>query len=67
MIRRVKIMDPFTFGMVSTGALGGGLLLVTTLEKRGVQINDTAIKIVMEIVKAGGLLYLIKHIWTLFM
>lgn len=60
-------MDVFTFGMVAVGAMGGSLLVITTLEKYGFTINNTAISVVLEMAKAGGLLYLIEHISKLFL
>ncbi len=60
-------MDPITFGMVAISSFGGGLLVISALEKMGFAINETMIKIAMEVIKAGGLLYLIQHISKLFL
>lgn len=60
-------MDVFTFGMVATGIAGGSLFLVSILSKIGIKINETAITVVLELMKAGGLLYLIEHISRLFL
>ncbi|MDT0163813.1 hypothetical protein [Bacillus sp. AG4(2022)] len=59
-------MDPVTFGMVSIGVAGGSLTLVTILSSYGVKINDSAIKIVLEATKFGGILYLLQHLQNLF-
>jgi hypothetical protein len=60
-------MDPFTFGMVAISTFGGGLLAITALEHKGIKVNDTAIKIVMELIKAGGLLYLFDQFSKFFL
>ncbi|MCK6203914.1 hypothetical protein KZX50_00435 [Bacillus infantis] len=59
-------MDPITFGMVSIGVAGGSLTLVTILGSYGVKINESAIKIVLEATKFGGILYLLQHLQNLF-
>jgi hypothetical protein len=59
-------MDPFTFGIVFVGATGGGLLTLAALEKSGLRINETAVKIVMEFVKAGVILYFLQYVSKLF-
>ncbi|MFP7445198.1 hypothetical protein SFC50_16035 [Bacillus infantis] len=59
-------MDPVTFGMVSIGVAGGSLTLVTILSSYGVKINESAIKIVLEATKFGGILYLLQHLQNLF-
>ena len=59
-------MDPITFGMVAVGVAGGSLITVTVLEAYGIKVNDTAIKIALEITKYGGILYLLKHLYKLF-
>lgn len=60
-------MDPFTFGIVSTGVFGGGLLLITGLERAGVQINEDFLKIVMEVVKVGVLLKFMAMLSSMFL
>jgi hypothetical protein len=60
-------MDPFTFGIVSTGVFGVGLLLITGLEKAGIQINEDFLKIVMEVVKVGVLLKFMVMLSQLFL
>jgi len=58
-------MDPFTFGIVATGAFGGTLTVLALLGKE-YSLNEDAIKIVMEIIKYGGILYLFKHLYFVF-
>jgi hypothetical protein len=41
-------MDPITFGMVFTGATGGTLLVLSLMGKK-IRINETAIKLVLEV------------------
>jgi hypothetical protein len=65
--RRVRTIEPFTFGIVATGIFGGGLLIITALEKSGVQINEDMIVIVMETVKAGAILKLMALVSQLFL
>lgn len=60
-------MDPITFGMVSIGIAGGTLYLVAWLEKRGFKVNEEAVTLVLELMKAGGLLYLLEHLANLFL
>jgi hypothetical protein len=65
--RRVNDIEPFTFGIVATGIFGGGLLVITALEKSGVQINEDMLTIVMEAVKAGAILKLMALVSQLFL
>ena len=60
-------IEPFTFGIVATGIFGGGLLVITALEKSGVQINEEMLTIVMELVKAGAILKLMALVSGLFL
>lgn len=53
-------MDPFTLGIVSVGAFGGTLAIVGALQSAGFKVNETAITLVMEGVKYGAILYLLK-------
>lgn len=59
-------MDPITFGMVSVGIAGGSLVVVSILEKYDVKVNETMIKIVLELTKMGGILYLLEHLSKIF-
>lgn len=59
-------MDPITFGMVAIGVAGGSLCLVSVLDAVGLNINEDAIKIALEITKYGGMLYLLQHLQHLF-
>lgn len=58
-------MDPFTFGIVATGAFGGALYVVSLLEQAGFKINQTAISIVLETTKYGAILWLMKAMTVL--
>lgn len=60
-------MDPITFGMVSISIAGGTLYLVAWLEKHGFNLNEEAVNLVLELMKAGGLLYLLEHLAKLFL
>lgn len=60
-------MDTITFGMVAIGVAGGSLFVIGLLENHGVKINKTMVSVALELIKAGGLLYLIKHISQLFL
>lgn len=64
---RVNVMDPITFGMISIGVAGGSLIAVTVLDAYGFKVNETAIKIALEITKYGGMLYLLQHLTKLFL
>lgn len=59
-------MDPFTLGIVATGAFGGTLAIVGALQGAGFKINEGAITLVMECVKYGGILYLMQKL-TIFL
>jgi hypothetical protein len=60
-----KKMDPFTFGIVATGAFGGTLIVLGLLGKE-YSINEDMIKLVMTIIQYGGILYLLKVLYTVF-
>lgn len=60
-------MDPITFGMLAIGAAGGTLYLVAWFEKYGFKVNEEAVFLALELLKAGGLLYLLKHLAKLFL
>nr|WP_259549285.1 malate:quinone oxidoreductase [Heyndrickxia oleronia] len=60
-------MDPFTFGLVFVGATGGALIGVSLLDKSGIAINGSIVSIVMEVVKYGGILYLMKELSKIFL
>ncbi|MDK8641346.1 hypothetical protein [Niallia taxi] len=59
-------MDPITFGTLLIGSTGSTLLLVTVLEKLNIPINEEMIKLVLETVKFGGILWFIHHISKIF-
>jgi threonine/homoserine/homoserine lactone efflux protein len=52
--------------MVAIGVAGGSLCLVSVLDAVGLNINEDAIKIALEITKYGGMLYLLQHLQHLF-
>ncbi|CAM3728658.1 hypothetical protein [Mesobacillus zeae] len=58
-------MDPFTFGIVATGIFGGSLVAFGLLEDV-VQINETMVRLVLETCKYGGILYLLKVLYSSF-
>lgn len=60
-------MDPFTGGIVLVGAFGASLLGIGILEESGVKINGGLLTLVMEVVKYGGILYLLKVAANLFL
>lgn len=59
-------MGPITFGMVAIGVAGGSLCVVSALKAFGVEINEQAIKIALEVTKFGGMVYLLQHLSKLF-
>jgi hypothetical protein len=64
---RVRTIEPFTFGIVATSIFGGGLLVVTALERSGVSINEDLMVIVVEVIKAGAFLKLMSLVGKLFL
>lgn len=59
-------MDPITFGTLLIGSTGSTLLLITVLEKLNIPINEGMVKLVLETVKFGGILWFIHHISKIF-
>lgn len=55
-------MDPFTLGFLGISAAGGTLFIVGLLQRNGITINETAIKLLLETVKFGGIFYLITKL-----
>ncbi len=53
-------MSPFMIGL----AASGGILFLSAFTGKG---NETAIKIVLEVTKLGGVLYLLEHIRGIFL
>lgn len=53
--------------MISIGVAGGSLIFVSILDAYGFKVNETAIKIALEISKYGGMLYLLQHLTKLFL
>ena len=53
-------MDPFTFGIVCTGATGGVLIVLHALEQSDFPINNDMIRLFMETSKYGAILWLLK-------
>jgi len=60
-------MDPFIFGMMATGMAGGSLIGIHVLGNYGIKINETAVKVMLEILKTGGILYLLDYIQKIFL
>lgn len=60
-------MDPFTFGIVFTGATGAALTGIALLGKTSLAINEDVLKITVEIIKLGAILYLFKYVAFLFL
>lgn len=55
-------MDPFTLGILGISAAGGTLFIVGLLQRSGIAINETAIKILLEAVRYGGIFYLLTKL-----
>lgn len=53
--------------MLLVGAFGASLVAIGLLEKAGVKINEGSLRFVLEIVKFGAILYVIKMAATLFL
>ena len=60
-------MDPFTFGLVFVGATGVALVGVALLDKSGIAINGSIMSFTMEVLKYGGILYLLKELSRIFL
>jgi hypothetical protein len=60
------MLGPITFGMVAIGVAGGSLCVISVLKTFGVELNETAINIALEVTKYGGMLYLLQHLSKLF-
>ena len=58
-------MDPFTFGIVATGAFGGMLIVLSLLDE-AVELNHGLIKLIVTFIQYGGILYLLKVLYTVF-
>ena len=54
-------------GMVLVGAFGASLLAIGLMEKAGVKVNEGSLQFVMEMVKFGAVLYILKMAVTLFL
>ena len=53
--------------MLLVGAFGASLIGIGLLEKAGVKINEGSLRFVLEVVKFGAILYVIKLAATLFL
>jgi len=53
--------------MLLVGAFGASLVAIGLMEKVGFKINEGSLRFVMEIVKFGAILYVIKLAATLFL
>ncbi|MDP4087118.1 MAG: hypothetical protein Q8934_21380 [Bacillota bacterium] len=59
-------MDPITFGAVFVGTTGGTLLVLSLMGKK-ISINEQMLKLTLEGIKYGTILYLINHVFKLFL
>jgi len=53
--------------MLLVGAFGASLVAIGLMEKVGLKINEGSLRFVMEVVKFGAILYVIKLAATLFL
>ena len=53
--------------MLLVGAFGASLIGIGLLEKAGVKISEGSLRFVLEVVKFGAILYVIKLAATLFL
>jgi len=53
--------------MLLVGTFGASLLAIGLLEKAGVKVNEGSLQFVMEMVKFGAVLYILKMAVTLFL
>ena len=54
-------------GVVLVGAFGMSLVTIGILENLGVKVNEGALTIILECVKFGGILYILKLAATTFL
>lgn len=59
-------MDPITFGMVFVGASGATLIGLAALGKK-IRINETAVKLTLEVLKYGAIFALMHKIFNTFL
>jgi hypothetical protein len=62
----VRELDPFTFGVVATGTFGLSLVGLALLGKE-FTVNEGAVRITMEFIKLGAILYLFKVLYIAFL
>ena len=53
--------------MLLVGAFGASLVAIGLMEKVGIKINEGSLRFVLEVVKFGAILYVIKLAATLFL
>lgn len=53
--------------MLLVGAFGASLVAIGLMEKSGIKINEGSLRFILEIVKFGAILYVIKMAATLFL
>ena len=53
--------------MLLVGAFGASLVAIGLMEKVGIKINEGSMKFILEVVKLGAILYVIKLAATLFL
>jgi len=54
-------------GIIMIGAFGATMIGLGIAENMGVKVNSDILKIIMECIKFGGLIYIIKLVATLFL
>ena len=53
--------------MILVGTFGASLLAIGLLEKAGIKVNEGSLRFVMECVKFGAILYILKMVASLFL
>lgn len=59
-------MDPITFGAVFVGTTGGTLLVLSLMGKK-ISINEQMLKLTLEAIKYGSILYLLNKVFHTFL
>jgi hypothetical protein len=59
-------MDPITFGAVFVSTTAGTMLVLTLMGKK-ISINEQMLKLTLEGIKYGTILYLLNHVFKLFL
>ena len=53
--------------MLLVGAFGASLIGIGLMEKAGIKVNEGSLRFVLEIIKFGAILYILKMAATLFL